>query len=207
MPDVSHCSTLYHHLFGVGNIFKYFLINHVPAIGFASRLCRLIPHSRHNSWHELLENHCPSFSLVSITSVRGCEESRRRRRWSWHQDLAEDILPRLIRVTDRSETCWCAGQPLGRAERWRDDGASRQEHTHTDDRAKSNPHSFITLSVYLNCYALCCGLGRQTDTVHCLIILLVSCLACHILDKAANQMGGSLLPVSLGSLAVRLERT
>lgn len=33
---------------------------------------------------------------------------------------------------------------------------------------------------------------RETDrhTVHCLIILLVSCLACHILDKATNQMGG-----------------
>lgn len=74
MPDVTHCSTLYHHLFGTENILKYFLINHVPAIGFASRLCLLIPDSRHDSWHGRLKNYCPSFSLVSITPVSGCEE-------------------------------------------------------------------------------------------------------------------------------------
>lgn len=88
---------LYHHLFGTGNILKYFLINHVPAIGFAPRLCRLIPDSRHDSWHERQgkknkkKTHCPSFSLVSITLVSGCEEVRRRRR-SWRQDLAQDIF-------------------------------------------------------------------------------------------------------------------
>lgn len=164
MPDVTHCSTLYHHLFGMGNIFKYFLINHVPAIGFASRLCRLIPDSRHDSWHERLENHCPSFSLVSITLVSGCKEKRRRR--SWYQDLTQDILPRLVRVTDRSETCWHAGQPLSRAERWLDDEEARRERRahNTPVGGKSNPDSFIMLSVYLNGYVLCYGLRRQTDT-------------------------------------------
>lgn len=60
MPDVTHSSMLYQHLFGIGGgvcvyILKYFLINHVPAIGFAPRLCRLILDSRRDSWHERLK--------------------------------------------------------------------------------------------------------------------------------------------------------
>lgn len=128
-PDVTHCSMLYHPLFGTGNILKYFLINHVPAIGFAPRLCRLIPDSCHDSWHGHRERkkkkRCPSFSLVSITLVRGWGEVKRRRRKSRRQDLTPDILPRLVRVTGRSETRRCSGQACTRAERWRVDGGGR----------------------------------------------------------------------------------
>lgn len=157
MPDVTHCSTLYHHLFGMGNILKYFLINHVPAIGFASRLCRLIPDSCHDSWHECLENHCPSFSLASITLVSGCEERRRRRRRSWHQDLTQDILPRLVRVTDRSEICWRAGQPLSQAEKWRDDTS----HACLWQIKSTLIYNILCLSKWLRAPYV---LRRQTDT-------------------------------------------
>lgn len=76
------------------------------------------------------KNHCPSFSLASITLVSGCGEGRRRRR-RWRRDLTQDILPRLVRVTDRSDTCRRSGRPRSRAERWRDDWeAGREQNAH-----------------------------------------------------------------------------
>lgn len=165
MPDVTHCSTLYHHLFGTGNILKYFLINHVPAIGFASRLRRLIPDSRHDSWHRRLEKPLSQFFIsVNHSAARRKRRRRKRRRC---QDLTQDTLPRLVRVTDKSETCWCSGQPLSDGEAWWETACTHAD-THTQIHAAvwdiSNPHSFIMLSVYPNGYALCSGLRRQTDT-------------------------------------------
>lgn len=147
MPDVARCSTLYRHLFGTGNIFEYFLINHVPAIGFASHLCCFIPDSRHDSWHARLENHCPSFSLASITPLSGCEENSRRRRRRRRQHLAQDILPRLVRVTDRPETRRCAGQPLSCEQRRQDD--SRAAHTSTRRSEANQIHTRSWRSVFI----------------------------------------------------------
>lgn len=206
MPDVTHCSTLYHHLFGTGNILKYFLINHVPAIGFASRLCCLIPDSRHDSWHGRLEKPLSQF-FISVNHP-AARRTRRRRKRRWCQDLTQDTLPRLVRVTDKSETCWRSGQPLSDGEAGRETACTRAD-TRTDSRGCLRQIK-STLVYNAQCLSkwLCALLWLQeTDrhTVHCLIILLVSCLARHISDKATNQMGGPPLPVSLNSLTLRVE--
>lgn len=43
----------------------------------------------------------------TVEEVEEMKERRRRRRRKrrWCQDLTQDTLPRLVRVTDKSETC------------------------------------------------------------------------------------------------------
>lgn len=107
-------------------------------------------------------------------------------------------------MTDGSETCRCAGQPLSCEERRRNDSEAARTLARTLARLfQANQIHTLCLSKWL-----CAPLWpRKTDrhTVHCLIILLVPCLACHISDKATNQMGGPPLPVALNSLRLRVD--
>lgn len=167
MSDVTQRSTLYHHLFGMGNILKCFLINHVPAISFASRLAGsfgiLVMILGTRAW----KNHCRSFSLVSITPQSGREEPRR----SGCQDLTQDISPRLVRLTDGSETWRRVGQQLGWTERVKGRGNSygtcTSSHTHTNRSVsdESNCHLFIQFCVYRNSHVLSAAPRGQTQSL------------------------------------------
>lgn len=93
---------------------------------------RLISDSRHDSWQEPLEKPLSQFFISVNHSGKRCEEVRRRRRRSWRQNHSQDILPPLVRVTERPETCWRSGQDiwLGReVAGWRVGIARTDKHT------------------------------------------------------------------------------
>lgn len=170
MSDVTQRSTLYHHLFGMGNILKCFLINHVPAISFASRLAGsfgiLVMILGTRAW----KNHCRSFSLVSITPQSGREEPRR----SGCQDLTQDISPRLVRLTDGSETWRRVGQQLGWTERVKGRGNSygtcTSSHTHTHTRTGRSQTNQIVTCLYSFVFieiVMCSALPPGDRHSHC----------------------------------------
>lgn len=167
---------LYHHLFGTGNILKYFLINHVPAIGFAPRLCRLIPDSRHDSWHERQGKKNPKNSLSQFfISVNHSG----KRLWRGEEEEEELASGSRSRHFCPASSEWLTGRrhadaPVSHALGQRGGGmtgrpgweqrAHARVHIDTPVWGESNPHVFIMLSVYLYGYALCSGLRRQTDS-------------------------------------------
>lgn len=100
--------------------------------------------------------------------------------------------------------------PVSRSAVRRGGGMTARPLVHARARSCTLARLFQANQIHTLCLSkwLCAPLWpRETDshTVHCLIILLLPCLVCHISDKATNQMGGPPLPVALNSLRLRVD--